>query len=151
MMSFLEPFERVEADDGYSGEDPGKIKSAGSALHNPTEHRKLERQRVRSRHETVNKRFKQFKCIQSRFRHNVKHHGDCFYAVAVLTQLMIENGHPLFQVEYSDAADTTFGPVDPLAQPFGAFDAGNNARRRRRDDDDDHVDDDDVDEMDPDL
>ena len=36
------------------------------------------------------------------FRHDIIHHGDCFRAVAVLTQLEIDNGARLFDVAYTD-------------------------------------------------
>jgi hypothetical protein len=62
-------------------------------------------QRVRAHHETVNKRFKQWSCLLSRFRHDIGKHGDVFRCVAVLTQLAIENGEPLFEVEYNDLYD----------------------------------------------
>lgn len=53
---------------------------------------------VRARHETVNRRFKQFFVLEHRFRHNVSLHSICFHAVANVTQLIIENGHPLFNL-----------------------------------------------------
>ena len=102
LKNMLEPNERVEADDGYVGEDPLHVKAPASMVHDQDEKRKIMRSRVRSRHETVNKRLKQFKCLEI-FRHDVQLHGTCFRACAVLTQLEIENGHPLFSVsEYSD-------------------------------------------------
>ena len=61
-------------------------------------------QRVRNRRETMNKRFKQSRCIGERFRHGTEKHSACFRAVAVLTQLAIEFGEPLFSVaEYNDS------------------------------------------------
>jgi hypothetical protein len=63
---------------------------------------KEEKKNVRARHETVNKRFKQFGCLHERFRHDAAKHGDVFRAVAVITQLAIENGEPLFGVEHDD-------------------------------------------------
>jgi hypothetical protein len=93
----LDRLERVEADDGYKGEDPEYIKTPSGVVH-PQEQLKL-RSRVRSRHETVNKRFKQFRCLSGTFRHDIAFHGKCFRAVAILTQLSIENGHPLFPIE----------------------------------------------------
>ena len=60
--------------------------------------------RVRSRHETVNKRMKQFGCLRQPFRHHdFAKHSSCFRAVAVLTQVAIEFGETLFEVEYSDS------------------------------------------------
>lgn len=51
-----------------------------------------------SRHETVNRRMKQFQALKQVFRHNITKHPMVFYAVANLTQLMIENGEPLFKI-----------------------------------------------------
>lgn len=55
-------------------------------------------ERIMSRHETVNKRFKQFQALKQPFRHELDKHPMVFHAVANLTQLMIENGEPLFKV-----------------------------------------------------
>ena len=36
------------------------------------------------------------------YRHDIKDHGKSFRVVAILTQLSIENGEPLFDVDYQD-------------------------------------------------
>ena len=55
----------------------------------------------RSRHETVNKRMKQFNVLKNCFRHDIEKHGYCFDAIAVITQLAIaKGGEPLFPVPY---------------------------------------------------
>ncbi len=54
---------------------------------------------ARARHLTVNRRFKQFSVIDERFRHELSLHSTCFHAVANLTQVMIQNGEPLFGVD----------------------------------------------------
>ena len=59
-------------------------------------------QRVRNRQETVNLRFKQWAILSERYRHDLRDHGYIFRAVVVLTQLSIENGEPLFSVDYKD-------------------------------------------------
>ena len=59
-------------------------------------------QRIRARHETVNKRFKQWGCLQNKFRHDILKHAEVFRAVAVITQIAIETGEPLFEVNYID-------------------------------------------------
>jgi len=48
----LDPFERVEADDGYVGEAPRQVKCPKCAA-NPRENLGMQ-SRVRSRHETLN-------------------------------------------------------------------------------------------------
>lgn len=100
LSTFLAPNERVEADDGYVGDSPEKVKCPCSFT-NPQE-TLLMQQRVRARHETVNKRFKQWACLLNRFRHGIAKHGDIFRCVAVVTQLAIEHDEPLFEVEYKD-------------------------------------------------
>jgi len=36
------------------------------------------------------------------YHHNIMQHGDVFRVCAVVTQLTIENGEPLFEMEYKD-------------------------------------------------
>jgi uncharacterized Zn-finger protein len=50
---------------------------------------------ISARHETVNRRVKQFSCMNQRFRHPLYLHPRFFHAVISLTQLMKENGEPL--------------------------------------------------------
>ena len=94
----LDHLERVEADDGYVGEAPRRVKCPMSF----TNKRENERMQsiVRCRHETVNKRFKHWKILDTVFRHGMVKHGDVFRAVAVITQLAINDGERLFQVNY---------------------------------------------------
>jgi hypothetical protein len=58
--------------------------------------------RVRAHHKMLNRRLKNWGIICQVFRHNIMMHGDVFRACAVVTQLCIENGGPLFEVEYED-------------------------------------------------
>ena len=53
---------------------------------------------VKARHETLNHRLKQFHVLGDRFRHDLKKHSRCFYAVANLTEIMIELGESLFEL-----------------------------------------------------
>ena len=55
---------------------------------------------VRARQETVDRRFKQFFVVGHRYRHNICLHSACFQAVAIVTQLTLERGSQLFQVQY---------------------------------------------------
>ena len=91
----LEDRERAEADLGYRGEpevidlpDEGSIDMI------------LAKKRARMRHETCNKRFKNWNCMSQNFRHGVAMHRDCMIAVAVLTQLAIQSGEPLFDAAF---------------------------------------------------
>ena len=94
--------ERVEADAGYVGEFPRFVKT-------PVPYESPEVIRMRkatlARHETVNKRFKQWGCLKQVFRHShdlAYKHASVFRAVAVITQLAIEDGEPLYAVKYDD-------------------------------------------------
>lgn len=100
MIAFLEDGERVEADAGYRGEHPRYVKIP-DVLEEGTNVQRM-RQRLMKRHETVNKRLKNFGCLKQAFRHDLVFHSACFRAVAVVTQLAFENGEPVFQVDYDD-------------------------------------------------
>ena len=104
LKEMLDENERVEADDGYLGEDPLHAKVPKSMVHGHDEKMLVVRTHVRRRHETANKRIKQFGCVATKFRHDISLHGCCFRACTVLTQLAIEHGKPLFGVD---------GYVDP--------------------------------------
>jgi hypothetical protein len=58
--------------------------------------------KVRARHETCNKRLKQFGVLEKRFRHRLELHSTYFNAVTNITQIAIQRGEPLFQVFYDD-------------------------------------------------
>jgi len=100
LRNFLQqPNERVEADEGYRGH-PDKIKCPGNNA-NPVENRTMQG-RVRARQETLNGRLKNWGILSQVFRHHIMMHGDVFWACAVVTQLTIQDGEPLFEVEYWD-------------------------------------------------
>jgi hypothetical protein len=84
--------EKVLADAGFRGEPEHVV--------TPTGVRGDLGQQVRGRHETVNRRFKQFGVLHRVFRHELIKHQSAFTAVAVITELALENGEPLFGVEY---------------------------------------------------
>ena len=99
LAHLLEPGERVEADNGYVGH-PEKIKCPLNDC-NPAEKEAMQA-RVRSRHETFNGRLKFWGILGQVFRHDIRRHGGVFWACAVISQLAIYNGEPLFEVEYGD-------------------------------------------------
>jgi DDE superfamily endonuclease len=99
LRHFLEPGERVEADEGYRGHED-KIKCPSNPA-NPPENLVMQG-RVRARHETLNGRLKNWGILSQVFRHDISLHGPVFRACAVITQLAIKNGEPLFTVEYED-------------------------------------------------
>jgi len=59
---------------------------------------------VRHRHETVNRRLKIFGVLAKRYRNETRDHSRCFRAVAVIVQLNIENGAPLYDVTYDPSS-----------------------------------------------
>jgi hypothetical protein len=95
LRNFLEPGERVEADEGYRGH-PYKIKFPGNDA-NPAENRGMQG-RVRARHKTLNGWLKNWGILSQVFRHHITMHGDVFRACAVVMQLTIQVG----EVEYED-------------------------------------------------
>lgn len=95
----LEENETCEADDGYLGEHPKYIRCPKGLFNDPE--REAMQARVRSRHETVNRRFKQWKIMSTKFRHDLHKHGYAFRAVAVITQLSLKLEGGLFKVNYA--------------------------------------------------
>ena len=55
--------------------------------------------RVRSRHETFNACLKFWGILGQVYRHDILKHSSVFYACVVITQLIIANEEPLFEVE----------------------------------------------------
>jgi hypothetical protein len=99
LAHFLEPGKRIEADDSYRGH-ADKVKCPKNDV-NPVENVKMQG-RVRAHHETLNGLLRNWRILSQVFRHDIQRHGDVFWACAVITQLTIEHGEPLFSVEYGD-------------------------------------------------
>ena len=91
----LEKGEMVEADAGYRGDF--RVSCPSDWRNNKENSMK---RAARARHETVNRRLKQFNCLKN-FRHGKELHAYCFNSIAVITQLAIENGEPLYNIKYS--------------------------------------------------
>ncbi len=96
----LDEGEKVEADSGYRGQPDSVCTPNCNVFIN--EVGKRQKELVRSRHETLNKRLKQWHCLHDTFRHDLEKHSFVFQAVAVIVQVAIENGEPLFRVDYND-------------------------------------------------
>jgi DDE superfamily endonuclease len=96
LRDLLSPGEMVEADRGYRGE-PTKIRTPDEFV--SLTDRKA-KSRARARHETVNKRLKQWGSLKQRFRHDLGKHKLVFAAVAVCTQLCFEMGEQPFPCNY---------------------------------------------------
>lgn len=86
--------EKTVADLGYRGEP--------LCVNLPTDGNneyQYEMAQARARHETCNRRFKNWACMKNCFRHSITLHQACFEAVAVLTQMLIKSGESLYGVE----------------------------------------------------
>ena len=54
--------------------------------------------KIMSRHETINRRFKDWSILNNTFRHKEHLHEYVFGAIAVLTQLEIQEGMHIYEV-----------------------------------------------------
>ncbi len=97
LKKYLCPNECVEADGGYQGDE--RVHAPLDFCYNNIAQYQA-KLNVRARHETLNGRMKNFHVLSETFRHDLSKHECCFNAVAVITQLAIENGEPLYSVKY---------------------------------------------------
>ena len=84
--------EKVVADKGYWGQYDRFI--CPSFLFSSSATNK-QLKLMMARHENINKRIKDFKCMRGIWRHGEDEHVKSFYAVVTLVQLKIENGNPI--------------------------------------------------------
>jgi hypothetical protein len=89
--------EKILADGGYR--DGGIYMETPTGLNNLDQKMK---KIARSRHETVNSRFKIFGILRKLYRHNLQKHACVFHSIAVITQIAIQSDEPLFQIKYYD-------------------------------------------------
>jgi hypothetical protein len=99
LRHFLDLGEQVKANEGYVG-CPNKIKCPQSVGNQ--EEKQAMQGRMRARHKMLNGRLKKGGILSQVYHHDIMRHGNVFRACAVVTQLTIENGEPLFEVEYKD-------------------------------------------------
>ncbi len=93
LRHFLDPGGRVKADEGYVGH-PDKIKCPKN-VGNPAE-KWVMQGRMRAHHKMLNGWLKNWGILSQVYRHDIMRHDKVFRACAVVTQLTIENGDPLF-------------------------------------------------------
>ena len=90
-VQMVEAHEKTIADDGYKDRRyfiyPSLRPECGAQLKS-----------IMARHETLNHRLKEFKVLDSPFRHDTHLHPRCFHAVTQLVQLMLVNGEPLYSL-----------------------------------------------------
>lgn len=89
LKHLIQADEVVVADKGYT--DEKCISSIPVDGINPSD--------IRARHETLNRRLKQFRVLGDRFRHDRNMHHLCFYAVLNVVQLLISTTDPLFNLQ----------------------------------------------------
>jgi hypothetical protein len=68
---------------------------------NPDENQEMQNS-VRARNESLNVRLKNWAILSTMYRHDLMEHGNVFRAIAVITQIVINAGEELFEVDYSD-------------------------------------------------
>lgn len=88
-IQFLDGNEKTLADRGYNDAAYFILPKAGSRRRHKI---------IMSRHETINKRIKQFNVLCQPFRHELHKHKLCFHSVVNITQLIIKYEEPLFSV-----------------------------------------------------
>jgi hypothetical protein len=91
------PGEMLLADGGYR--DNHQFFETPTGLNNNDQQMKA---LARARHETCNRRFKEYGALSRKFRHPREKHGIIFTAVANITQLAIMLDQPLFSIQYRD-------------------------------------------------
>lgn len=79
--------ERTLADRGYNDSNYFIL---------PSENNARQHKYLMSRHETINKRIRQFNILKNTFRNSLVKHPLIFHAVVNVTEIIIENGEPLF-------------------------------------------------------
>lgn len=96
LVDALDPGEFYLADGGYRDGNQYSVTPSGHHFFG-------DRQKsvVRARHETLNKRFKDWGALRRLYRHKRVSHSKVFHAIANIVQVTILNGEPLFQVEYN--------------------------------------------------
>lgn len=68
----------------------------------PNRRNSLKHKTIMSRHETVNKRIRQFNILKHRYRHNLRKHPKVFRAIVNITQIVITIEEPLFDISFED-------------------------------------------------
>ena len=93
LHSRLGPNEYYLADAGYRcGNGPALMRNALPP------HRRATFDQLMARHETINRRFKEFAVLAGKYRHEESKHAEIFRCIAVLVQLDILHGHVAFKV-----------------------------------------------------
>jgi len=89
----LGPREYYLADAGYRSGNGPAVQRNGLPVRRRGMFKKL-----MARHETINRRFKEFRILGTRFRHEEDKHGEVFRCIAVLVQIDIVRGNNIFNI-----------------------------------------------------
>lgn len=95
LVDALDAGEYYLADGGYR--DGNQYSETPSGMHLFGDRQKSV---VRARHETLNKRYKDWGALRRLYRHSRVSHSKVMHAIANIVQVTILNGAPLFEVEY---------------------------------------------------
>ena len=97
LNSGLEPGEYYIADGGYWDGYRYTITPTGYKFHSDRV-----RGLVRAQHENINRRFKQWGCLQQKWRHSVEKHGLVFRAIANIIQIGLMTDEPAWDIHYDE-------------------------------------------------
>lgn len=98
LVHFLNENEFYIADGGYIDGNQYAVTPTGRQSY-----RDRQLSVVRSRHETINSRLKEWSILSMMFRHPVVKHSAAFRAVVNITQLGLQTDRPSFQVHYDES------------------------------------------------
>ena len=65
-------------------------------MQNLNSHMRFVHKRIRARHEIVNGKLKRFKVLRDKFRHSLRFHAYCSFAVQNIVKILIDEEEPLF-------------------------------------------------------
>jgi DDE superfamily endonuclease len=104
LEKLLDPYEKILADGGYQDAEGGTTETP-NGLNTYDQYMK---QVARARHETINKRFKDFAILNNKYRGNRFFHIYIFTAIANLVQVDIEIEKNSFMVVYDDITSKNY-------------------------------------------
>ena len=90
---------KLPAGEYYIADDVYKAKHTPVVIGSMVPPHELKRfKKIRSRHENINGRFKEWDCLSKTYRHEEEKHFDMFMAVVVITQMEMWNGRPAYSI-----------------------------------------------------
>lgn len=90
----------LNAQEGYYADNGYRNQDAPVVLKQELQGRRLQKvKRALARHETINRRFKEWGILEQTYRHPEEKHGKIFRAIVTLTQLEIRGGGNVWDIE----------------------------------------------------